>query len=74
MSKKLTYNGLLGPEVVSFGDAGQFVKGQPQLVEDDEIANQLLAKGCFDEEIESPAAALLAPPAGKKAADKPLEV
>lgn len=47
--KTLTYTGLLGPEVVSFGEAGQFTKDITRPVDDDALADQLLAKGCFKE-------------------------
>lgn len=63
--KTLVYTGNLGPERVSFGVAGSFVKGQPVLIDNDQIAAQLLAKGCFEEQ---------APPKPAKAATTPTEV
>lgn len=41
--KKVTYLGG-GPDVVSCGAAGQFVKGVPREIEDDALADQLLGK------------------------------
>lgn len=41
--KIVTYMGG-GPDVVNMGEAGQFTKRKPVTVEDDAVANQLLAK------------------------------
>jgi len=41
--KIVTYMGG-GPDVVNMGEAGQFTKRKPETVEDDAVANQLLAK------------------------------
>ena len=56
MAKKLVYNGSLGPNQVTFGEAGVFTKGVPVLVEDDALAAKLLAKGAVTE-VAAPAAA-----------------
>lgn len=47
--KTLVYNGNLGPDTVTFGVAGRFTKGIPVTVEDDAVADQLIAKGCVTE-------------------------
>lgn len=47
--KTLIYTGALGPKTVTFGVAGAFEAGVPKQIEDDAIAAQLLAKGCFEE-------------------------
>ena len=43
----LIYKGTLGPVTVSFGAAGSFTAGEPKET-DDALADQLMAKGCFD--------------------------
>lgn len=61
MAKTLIYTGVLGPEKVAFGVAGQFIKGEPKLIEDDEIAKKLLAKGYFEEQVPVKAGKAAAP-------------
>jgi hypothetical protein len=46
--KSIVYTGG-GPDVISAGEAGQFTKDVPREIEDDKVADKLLAKGYFRE-------------------------
>lgn len=48
MAKIVTYTGELGASI-SFGTLGRFEAGKPRIIDDDQAADQLLAKGYFDE-------------------------
>jgi hypothetical protein len=45
--KTIIYTGGAGPDTITAGAAGTFTKGKPRDIEDDVLADQLLAKGCF---------------------------
>lgn len=54
MARTVTYTGQLGPAAITCGGIA-FAKGVPKTIEDDALAGQLLAKGCFVEEKPKPA-------------------